>query len=62
MPLPSATLARRLVTESSVLLLPGSMFTPQASELGQRSVRIAFANVGAAGLRTLAGRLAAFRP
>ncbi len=62
LPLPSAMLARRLVTESSVLLLPGSMFTPEGSALGQRSVRIAFANVGATGLRTLAARLAAFRP
>jgi aspartate/methionine/tyrosine aminotransferase len=60
--LPSPVLARRLVTEASVLLLPGSMFTPSGSALGQRSVRIAFANVGATGLGTLAARLAAFRP
>ncbi len=60
-PLPSPDLARRLVTEASVLLLPGAMFTPDADPLGLRSVRIAFANVAAPGLATLAARLADFR-
>ena len=58
--LPSPELARRLVTEASVLLLPGTMFTPDDDPAGQRQLRIAFANADAAGIATLTGRLAAF--
>lgn len=64
--IPSDRLARRLVTEQSVLTLPGTMFAPAAAggrDWGaERALRIAFANADAAGLAALAARLAAFRP
>ena len=59
--IPSAELARRLVAEAGVLLLPGSMFTPEHDPEGARHVRIAFANVDREAIAGLAGRLAAFR-
>lgn len=57
----SPELARRLVRESGVLLLPGTMFTPEGCGDGARHVRIAFANADVAGISALIGRLAAFR-
>jgi aspartate/methionine/tyrosine aminotransferase len=57
-PLPAPEVARRLVREASVLMLPGTMFTPEGDGLGPRSMRIAFANVDAAGLGRLCDRLA----
>lgn len=54
----SADLAPRLVREAGVLLLPGTMFMPDADPDGARHVRIAFANVDAAGIAALADRLA----
>ncbi|MBB3712581.1 aspartate/methionine/tyrosine aminotransferase [Limimaricola variabilis] len=56
---PSDALARRLVREAGVLLLPGTMFTPEGAEAGKRQLRIAFANVDAAGIAGLEERLAA---
>ena len=53
----SDVLAKRLVTEASVLALPGTMFTPEGDALGQKSLRIAFANIDAGGIRELARRL-----
>ncbi|MEM7423270.1 MAG: hypothetical protein AAF334_06065, partial [Pseudomonadota bacterium] len=58
--LPSEIVARRLVAEQSVLILPGSMFLP--SDIRTRSLRIAFANVDIAAIRVLGERLAMFRP
>jgi aspartate/methionine/tyrosine aminotransferase len=64
--LPSDVLARRLVHEQSVLLLPGTMFAPTLAEGGdggaERQLRIAFANADAATIGRLIGRLAAFAP
>ena len=54
----SADLARRMVREAGVLALPGTMFTPADDPTGPRHLRIAFANVDAAGIAALAGRLA----
>ncbi len=59
--LSSADLARRLVGEAGVLALPGTMFMPADDPSGARHLRLAFANVDAAGIRQLAERLAAFR-
>ncbi|WPY94792.1 aminotransferase [Limimaricola variabilis] len=56
---PSDALARRLVREAGVLLLPGTMFTPEGAEAGRRQLRIAFANVDVAGIAGLEERLAA---
>ncbi|WP_341212296.1 aminotransferase [uncultured Limimaricola sp.] len=55
----SDVLAQRLVRDAGVLLLPGTMFTAPGSEAGRRQLRIAFANVDAAGLSELAARLGA---
>jgi len=59
-PLPerSEALARRLVSDLGVLLLPGTMFRPADDAEGARELRIAFANLDAPGLADLAGRLA----
>ena len=51
--------ARSLVREAGVLLLPGTMFTPDGSAAGARQLRIAFANVDRVGIGQLFTRLAA---
>ena len=58
---PSDEVARRLVHEAGVLMLPGTMFTPEGSAAGRRQLRVAFANVDRDGLDTLARRLEAVR-
>ncbi|MGF1552497.1 MAG: aminotransferase [Paracoccaceae bacterium] len=58
-----SALARRLVEEQSMLILPGSMFAPpnEAARWGcERALRVAFANVGGDGLCEMTRRLAAF--
>lgn len=60
--LDSDVLCKRLVTEASLLMLPGTMFQPDGSAAGKRQIRIAFANVDAAGIAEMFRRLAAFRP
>ncbi|MCC5985808.1 MAG: aminotransferase [Rhodobacteraceae bacterium] len=57
----SGALAPRLVRDAGVLVLPGTMFMPQAAD-GARHLRIAFANADAAGIAELARRLVVFRP
>jgi len=56
-PLPSPAFAKALVREAGVLLLPGTMFMPAEDPAGARQLRIAFANVGAAGIGALFDRL-----
>ena len=58
----SDALCKRLVTEASLLMLPGTMFQPGGSDAGKRQIRIAFANVDAEGIAEMFRRLAAFRP
>lgn len=58
----SDALCKKLVTEASLLMLPGTMFQPEGSEAGKRQIRIAFANVDATGIAEVIRRLAAFRP
>lgn len=58
----SDVLCKRLVSEASLLMLPGTMFQPEGSEAGKRQIRIAFANVDATGIAEVIRRLAAFRP
>ncbi|NUB43718.1 aminotransferase [Fertoebacter nigrum] len=57
----SDVLAKRLVQEAGLLMLPGTMFQPAGSAEGKRQLRIAFANVDAAGIGQLFARLAALR-
>ncbi len=58
----SDALCKRLVSEASLLMLPGTMFQPEGSAAGKRQIRIAFANVDAAGIAEMFRRLAAFVP
>ncbi|MBC6442082.1 MAG: aminotransferase [Rhodobacteraceae bacterium] len=59
--LPSDAVARRIVEEAAVLLLPGTMFGPARAEGGtgmaEAHVRIAFANVDTANLARVVERL-----
>lgn len=55
----SDVVAKRLVQEASVLMLPGTMFQPEDAPEGKRQMRIAFANVDRAGIAELVARLAA---
>ena len=54
----SLELAKRLVQDASVLMLPGTMFTPEGDSAGERQFRIAFANIDRSGLAQLFDRLA----
>lgn len=64
--MPSDTLARRLVAEQSLLVLPGTMFAPMAADGGggvaETTLRIAFANADTRGIAELFRRLRAFVP
>ncbi len=53
----SDELARRLVPEAGILLLPGAMFMPEGDSAGKRQVRVAFANLDRAGIAQLFDRL-----
>lgn len=56
----SDAIAQELVREAGVLLLPGTMFTPEGDPQGLEHIRIAFANIDAQGIAMLGQRLAAF--
>jgi aspartate/methionine/tyrosine aminotransferase len=62
---PSDAVAKRLVEDASLLLLPGVMFAPRRAEGGdgsaERTLRVAFANADAAGLAETVERLRGFR-
>ncbi len=58
----SDALAQRLVHEAGVLVLPGTMFTPDGDAAGRQQLRIAFANVDRAGIGQFYDRLAGFAP
>lgn len=57
---PASKIAKDLVTEEAVLVLPGEMFAPEHSDAGRRGLRIAFANVANDGLETLSVRVQNF--
>lgn len=58
-PMPSDVFAKWLVAEAGILLLPGTMFTPEGEGTGQRQLRIAFANIDRAGIAEFFRRLRA---
>jgi aspartate/methionine/tyrosine aminotransferase len=60
--LASDELAKRLVHQASILMLPGTMFQPPDNADGRRQLRIAFANVDAGGITEMFRRLAAVHP
>ena len=55
----SPDVARAILRQQAVLMLPGTMFMPEGDEGGARQMRIAFANVDAAGIAALFKRLSA---
>jgi aspartate/methionine/tyrosine aminotransferase len=57
----SVEIAKKLVHEASLLLLPGTMFQPKGEAAGHRQFRIAFANADVAGISQMFARLSAFR-
>ncbi|GGD33555.1 aminotransferase [Sinisalibacter lacisalsi] len=59
---PADALCRRMVREIGVLALPGTMFRPGDDPAAPRELRIAFANIDAAGIAELFHRLAALGP
>ncbi|EEW23847.1 aminotransferase [Rhodobacter ferrooxidans] len=59
--LDSDQLAKRLVQEAAILMLPGTMFQPAGNPDGKRQLRIAFANVDATGIAEMFRRLAALK-
>lgn len=61
-PEPSDALAKRLVREAGVLLLPGTMFMPEGRPEAARGLRIAFANVDRQGIGALIERLESVSP
>lgn len=60
--IPSDVLAKRLVEEQSLLLLPGTMFRPEGDRAGLRELRVAFANADLDGIETFFERLKSFTP
>ncbi|MBP1804413.1 aminotransferase [Rubellimicrobium aerolatum] len=58
----SDALAKRLVREAGVLLLPGTMFFPEGAAEAGRGLRIAFANVDRPGIGALIDRLDGVTP
>jgi len=54
---PSPQVARRLLAEAGVLMLPGTMFRPQGDPAGAREMRIAFANADTTEIGDLMTRL-----
>lgn len=58
---PSPEVARRLLAEAGVLILPGTMFRPKDDPEGAREMRIAFANADVEQIGELMTRLAALR-
>ncbi len=56
--LPSNELCKKLVDNVAVLTLPGTMFVPEEDKTGERQIRIAFANISTADIKTLFARLA----
>ena len=55
----SPDVARAILAQQAVLMLPGTMFMPDTDPGGARQMRIAFANVDAAGIAALFKRLSA---
>jgi aspartate/methionine/tyrosine aminotransferase len=55
---PSDEVAKALVREAGVLMLPGTMFMPDEMPQGARQMRVAFANIDRTGVGDLFRRLA----
>jgi aspartate/methionine/tyrosine aminotransferase len=55
--MPSDDLAKYLVQNAAILLLPGTMFTPDTDASGKQQLRVAFANIDTDGISALFSRL-----
>jgi aspartate/methionine/tyrosine aminotransferase len=53
----SADVAREILRQQAILMLPGTMFMPAGDPAGARQMRIAFANIDRGGIETLFKRL-----
>ncbi len=61
--IPSDQVAKMLVQQQSLLILPGTMFMPAGTDgKAEKQLRIAFANADSDGLSDMFRRLKAFRP
>ena len=58
---PSPDVAREILRQQAILMLPGTMFMPDDDPAGARQMRIAFANIDADGIATLFKRLSDLR-
>ncbi|MDX5499027.1 MAG: aminotransferase [Rhodobacterales bacterium] len=58
---PSPDVAREILRQQAILMLPGTMFMPEDDPAGARQMRIAFANIDADGIATLFKRLSDLR-
>lgn len=58
---PSPEVAKRLLADAGVLMLPGTMFRPDGDPSGAREMRIAYANADAAQIGALMERLKSVR-
>ncbi|WP_028029531.1 aminotransferase [Gemmobacter nectariphilus] len=58
---PSPDVAREILRQQAILMLPGTMFMPEDDPAGARQMRIAFANIDAEGIATLFKRLSDLR-
>ncbi|WP_209425884.1 aminotransferase [Pararhodobacter sp. SW119] len=58
---PAPDVARRLLAEAGVLMLPGTMFRPAGATEGARELRIAFANADVGQIAELTRRLGALK-
>lgn len=58
----SDQLAKQMIHDCGVLMLPGTMFTPSGDPSGARQFRVAFANVDVAGINDLFDRLVNWSP
>lgn len=56
----SAELAPKLVRDAGILMLPGTMFTPEGDAAGQRQMRIAVANLDLPGIESFLSRMGEF--
>ncbi|MGB0960253.1 MAG: aminotransferase [Halocynthiibacter sp.] len=59
---PSEEIAKGLLKDQSILMLPGTMFKPATDPTGARELRIAFANIDLSQIAIFFERLKAFQP
>ena len=56
----STEVAQALLRDAGILMLPGAMFAPEGSQWAQKTLRMAFANIGPDDIREMSDRLKEF--